>query len=313
MIAYYKRETLFLSKARRKMTMLLSRELFIILSHFPFYALLYSIFLTCIAAFTLLLYDLSGKGMPTDMGENMYSYLTVIVAWLVTTRPAYSLTIHDMLTDLVHTIIEKLHILNDAGGDFEAMCLLYYITLTLGSLPNPEFLHLDVRMPVVQTVVGTEILAVLRTIKMRQRLALPHSLHGLCIILVIGFHGLLIPLILYDNNTWFCLIPNALMAVYTSGCLQVAITISDPYPNVKRTNKSAAQDYFQEQFHVLTEIFAKTNLKKGRKTILTNLQALSIPKPPVSIYVHIEEVLHNYSDTPVANTTGYLIKSFGTE
>lgn len=291
------------------MTTLLTHEFFKILSHFPLYSILYSLFLSCFAAGTLALYEVSGKGLPTDIGDSMFQYLIIIVAWLVTTRPTYSLTIHDLLTDHVHSMLENLYALKnqpDPESEAECLSLLYYITLTLGSVANPAFQYLMPVKPAPKSKLGTDILAELRTIKMRQRLALPRSLHGLCIILIIGFHGMLLPLILYDNNTWYCLIPNAVLAIYTTGCLQVSITISDPYHNLLHENQNAALDYFQEQFHTILRPF--TNAKGGKKSrtrdqktaLINDLVSLGVPEPVFREEETAPQFRSHFADPPSA-------------
>lgn len=269
---------------------ILSVEFFHILSHFPFYAVLYSIFLTILAALTIYLSSLFTNPFPLDIGENMFTFLTAIVGWLVTTRPAYALSVHDVLTDYINnTFIQLDHLI--AENPFETASLLHYMTQILVNPQKPP------PLPDMKTKMGSKILDTIRAFQLRSMLALPRSLHGLCILLVIGFHGLLVPLILYDQNGYFCLIPNFIMAIYTSGCLEVAITITTPYADVTTHGSTIASEQFQTQFHrLLRRLSQFVNEKSNRSQkqepldrLLLQLKQLTIP---LGNFVDIDEPEH---------------------
>lgn len=270
---------------------ILSIELFHILSHFPVYAVLYSIFLTILAAITIYLGSLFQNPIPVDIGENMFTFLTAIVGWLVTTRPAYALGVHDILTDHINTVFILLEH-NSVDNPLETATLLNHLALVLIDEKHPP------APPVLKSKSksGSKILDTIRTFQLKSMLALPRSLHGLCILLVVGFHGLLVPLILFEGNGFYCLIPNFIMAIYTSGCLDVAITITTPYAGVTTHGTTIASEQFQFQFHRLRRILEqsekghsgkgsseKGSFGKGKteddlfERVLTGLALLPIP------------------------------------
>jgi hypothetical protein len=259
---------------------ILSIELFHILSHFPLYAVLYSIFLTILAAVTIYLGSLFQNPIPVDIGENMFTFLTAIVGWLVTTRPAYALGVHDILTDHINNVFILLEH-NSVDNPLETATLLNHLALVLMDEKHPP------APPVLKgkskSKSGSKILDTIRTFQLKSMLALPRSLHGLCILLVVGFHGLLVPLILFEGNGFYCLIPNFIMAIYTSGCLDVAITITTPYAGVTTHGTTIASEQFQFQFHRLRRILeqGRPEKKKGDddlfERVLTGLTLLPIP------------------------------------
>lgn len=269
---------------------LLSIEFFHILSHFPFYAVLYSIFLTILAALTIYLSSLFSNPIPLDIGENMFSFLTAIVGWLVTTRPAYALSVHDILTDYINSVfiqLEHLHV----EHSLESATLLHHLALILIDEKRPP------PPPDIRTKNGSKILDLIRTYQLKSMLALPRSLHGLCILLVVGFHGLLVPLILYDQNGYYCLIPNFIMAIYTSGCLEVAITIGSPYAGVTSQGSTIASEQFQFQFHRLRRMLQCVGLRKSEKTEKTEKTEKSSKR--VDTIDPLERILLQLKNAPI--------------
>lgn len=255
---------------------LLSIEFFTIISHFPFYALIYAVFLSILAALTLYLFSLFHEILPLDVGQNMFAFLSVIVGWLVTTRPAYALSMHDILTDLVNQIFISLDRLA-RESPLEAGLLLEHLTMVV--LKGPSFHTNNTNQAFQQNIFSKSAIKIMdqiSTFQLKSQLALPRPLHGLCILLVIGFHGVLVPLLLFDEASFYALIPNFILAVYTSGCLEVAITISVPYSGVTLQNHSIAADQFQTQYHRVLNALIKVNSSKLEKTIL-RLKAMPIP------------------------------------
>lgn len=261
---------------------LLSFEFFHILSHFPVYAFLYSIFLTILAAVTIFLSSLFSNPIPMDIGENMFTFLTAIVGWLVTTRPAYGLSVHDVLTDYINNALIQLdHLAND--DPLECATLLHHLALVLMNETKFE------TKPDVKTKTGTKIYDLVSAFQLRSMLALPRSLHGLCIILVIGFHGLLVPLILSDQNGYYCLIPNFIMAIYTSGCLEVAITLCTPYGCVTSHSSTIASEQFQFQFHRLRRSL-RCSQKPEKLDRLDRKNAKSKPEPLENLLILLKKL-----------------------
>ena len=89
------------------------------------------------------------------------------------------------------------------------------------------------------------------------------------------------PLFLFDYNGYYCLIPNFIMSIYTSGCLDVAITISDPYSRITIPSVSMTADQFQHSFHRLLNDLKQVPLRKNTDfaNILAELENLPIPLP----------------------------------
>lgn len=274
-----------------------------LLRKFPVFALLYAFFLSILGVLTLIVYNHYGGGLTESVGTNMFDYIIAIVAWLVTTRPIYALTMHDLLTDQMFeilTLLLKQSYLEEETENSHAnaeltLQLAHYVGSALIDREN----HCELTEALREKTFGAhpnEIVIALddkfRLFRMRQKLALPHALHGLCVVLIMGFHGILLPIILFDNSTWYSLIPNYILAVYTSGCIEVAAIISDPYKNIKKSEDNNAIKYFQFTYH---EIIKRTihNLKnnnhpnkkiKKRKTATadqyeTALDELKIPDP----------------------------------
>ena len=249
---------------------LLGIEFFIIISHFPFYALIYAVFLSIFAALTLYLFSLFDESLPLNVGQNMFSFLSVIVGWLVTTRPAYALSVHDTLTDLVNQIFISLNRVA-RESPLEASLLLEHLTTIVLKGRDNVLIH-----DAIYSKSAMKIMDQISSFNLKSQLALPRPLHGLCILLVIGFHGILVPLLLFDEASFYALIPNFILAVYTSGCLEIAITISVPYSGVTLQNHSIAADQFQTQFHRLLNTLIKIDSSKLEKPLL-RLKAMPIP------------------------------------
>ena len=269
-------------------------EFFFLLKKFPWFACIYAFFLSIMGVFTLLIYDNFGGGMPTSIGTNMFDYIIAIVAWLVTTRPIYALTMHDLLTDQMFDILsllQKQSYEEDATKPLLqtelTLQLALYIGTTLIERDESGELTDELRK---RTIRGTDnysqnvvdIDEKFRLFRMRQKLALPHALHGLCVVLIMGFHGILLPIILFDNSTWYSLIPNFILAIYTSGCIEVAMTITDPYKYIKEPEGNMAVKYFQSTFYeIITRTITKNTTKKNKKnnainTIFANIKQLGI-------------------------------------
>jgi hypothetical protein len=89
-----------------------------------------------------------------------------------------------------------------------------------------------------------------------------------------------VPLLLYDQNAWYCLLPNYLLGVYTTGCLDVAENMSRPYVDLHGSNEAVV--YFQTQIHMLLNSIRSSSTKSIGKDIaflLEDIDRLKLPNP----------------------------------
>lgn len=236
-------------------------------SGFPIFALTYSIGLTIMAAaVNAIFFNTLKANFDLTMANQIFNYLSLVVVWLVSERPVYGLTVHDLQVEEMETILSMLSdLLSDPKHEniTDAGNMLMHICSVLDSCD--EFIG---EPPPVSTKTGKKILTRFRVFGMRRMVGIPNSIHGLTIGVVIGFHGVLAPLLLHESVGWFSLIPNFVLAVFTTGCLDVALKLLDPYSDVKTPQATGAVAYFQNCIHTLQETMKDLHTKfknEGRR------------------------------------------------
>jgi hypothetical protein len=115
---------------------------------------------------------------------------------------------------------------------------------------------------------GYQILVENRTFHMRQQLSLPRSLHAVCIILVIFFHGVLFPMVLFNANEWYALIYSFFSALVSSACLEIAIKEGKPYRNIFVRNANEKVNSLQKRVTRLVKNLY--DLDTDKKTSITD-------------------------------------------
>lgn len=217
------------------------------------------------AATNALFFNVLEFRFDTSISVSLFNYMSLVVVWLVTERPSYALGIHDTQIEEIENILcavsgllavetkrkkeeeeKRVKLIDDAYD------ILVYICKVLNTCEDTELLQ-----PIVHTKEGKKILVRFRVFCMRRNIGLPNSLHGLTIGVVIEFHGILTPLLLHEAVGWYSLIPNFLLSIYTTGCLDVALKLLDPYSDVKTPTTHGAVAYFQDTIDVFRAVFCE--------------------------------------------------------
>jgi hypothetical protein len=232
-----------------------------ILSHLPWYSIIYSAFLAALSAGTVSAYKKYHGDLPKDANDQMFLYITLIIAWLVTTRPDSALDVHKDLTDKAFEIMTNLlkytkKINPNSNTDMKNFNsdhpekLIMYIVTNISSSPSRHTLYElreEDRKKLEESKDTCKILEAFETFQMKQRLALPAPLHGMCVLLVFIFHTLFAPILLYSHhlNLLETVICNFILAIYTTGCLLVAIKLEHPYHDVTLKDENPPTKEFQ--------------------------------------------------------------------
>jgi len=232
-----------------------------ILSHLPWYSIIYSAFLAALSAGTVSAYKKYNGHLPSDANDQMFLYITLIIAWLVTTRPDSALDVHKDLTDKAFEIMTNLlkytkkinpnsnTNMKNSNSDHPEKLIMYIVT-NISSSPSRHTLyelHEEDRKKLEESKDTCKILEAFETFQMKQRLALPAPLHGMCVLLVFIFHTLFAPILLYSHslNLLETVICNFILAIYTTGCLLVAIKLEHPYHDVTLKDENPPTKEFQ--------------------------------------------------------------------
>ena len=220
-----------------------------LVQHFPSWVFLYSLLLTVFAAISVYVYDALDGSVSLEAGSEMYAYITLIIAWLVTARPVYALEVHDKLTTQLSELMEDL--IECGGGSNLAKHIVTSISTRSSNLPYS--LTEQDKTGIKNQPNLKSVLKKFRAFQMQQRLAMPAALHGMCVLLVFMFHVLFAPILLYANNLSILgvLISNYIMAIYTTGCLEVALLLENPYTHVYTVNYNPAISEYQTFYREL--------------------------------------------------------------
>ena len=253
-----------------------------ILSHLPWYSIIYSAFLAALSAGTVSAYKKYHGDLPSDANDQMFLYITLIIAWLVTTRPDSALDVHKDLTDKAFELMtnllkytKKINFnanLNTKNSNVNLEKLIMYIVTNISSSPSRHTLYeLDEenRKKLEESEDTCKILEAFETFQMKQRLALPAPLHGMCVLLVFIFHTLFAPILLYSHslNLLETVICNFILAIYTTGCLLVAIKLEHPYHDVTLKDENPPTKEFQILYTKIINHFNYTlKNEKGNDT-----------------------------------------------
>ena len=220
-----------------------------IAQHLPWWALFYSLILSLISWGTLAVYRYyeHEHSIKINAGNQMYLYITLIITWLVTTRPNYALGVHDKLTDQIYTIMRKIGEIKEIDDEW-VNCFVFIMT-NISHHPvkhsQKKFNNNNFKNDRIK-----DILKRFYEFKMHQRLALPAALHGMCVFLVFIFHVFFAPIDIYINNAgvYTAIVCNYILALYTTGCLEVAIKVGSPYEDITKTDDTPAIKELQVQY-----------------------------------------------------------------
>ena len=231
---------------------LLSLEIYYILSSNLVYPFLYAFILTAIAAGVLQIYNNVQNKLPDTTTEMVLNFWSLYVVWLLPFRASSAIGDGTSQAEVINTILiySEKYIFEVTNGKkneasdndeiaIEGMTMLtHFIDLFSSKEPHlvDEPVILNNHKIMGETHLGYQILIELRTFHMRQQIALPRSLHSVCIVLVILFHAILFPLALYESNEWYTLIYTFGSAFVSTMCLEIAIKEGRPYVNIKGNN-----------------------------------------------------------------------------
>ena len=263
------------------------REWWRIISHLPWWAFIYAGFLSAISAGSLSAYIYFDGDLPQDANDQMFLYITLIIAWLVTTRPDSALDVHEKLTEQTFSVMrklasltkkiaketpEKLQVIRGGGlKDSTYSALFTYIVTNVSSRPQSHKTK-ELSFSELEKIENNEdyakILKSFNGLQTQQRLALPAALHGMCVLLTFIFHTIFAPIVLYSHELSYeaTIICNFILAFYTTGCLEVAIKLEHPFRDVTLTDENPPTKEFQVMY---TEIF----------TVLKNVNQKNSPNP----------------------------------
>jgi hypothetical protein len=210
----------------------------------PWFAFIHSALLSLISWGTLSIYIKIGTEIPRGALEQMFIYITLIIAWLVTTRPVYALEVHDKITMLLFDIMQDLKETKNINDTSWENVFIYIVTNVSS---HPKTHSCAENIPNVENKGYKKNLKAFQIFKMKQRLALPAAMHGLCVMLIFLFHITFLPILLYshDVNVLSTILCNYILGIYTTGCLQVAISLENPYTDVTIRNSNPAVKEFQ--------------------------------------------------------------------
>lgn len=259
-----------------------------IIHHLPWWAFIYSGILALISWGSLSVYIYYDGNLSNEAIDQMFLYITLIIAWLVTTRPDSALDVHEKLTEQVFDIMHKLRTLSkkivnpnekkkrpdppnsdssnkkkketEPNKTFSQFFL--YVVTNISSRPvshkrkklsSEEIEHLEKD---VFSEDYMEILKGLNTFQTQQRLALPAALHGMCVLLTFVFHTVFVPIVLYSHELDYqtSIICNFILAFYTTGCLEVAIKLEHPFRDVTQTDENPPTKEFQVMYTEIIKV-----------------------------------------------------------
>jgi len=233
---------------------------------FPTWAFLHAFILAFFAGFILWGFqswlDTHDMEKYRSAHETMFNYIILIVAWLVTARPVYALSVRDKLVDRIHGIMDDLQEWSEAEkekapktkGDLdtdtikEIKSLFEYITVNVSykKLAMDDPVVSGYALPTPKSEKGKKIWKEFRAFTKDQMFSRPASLDGLCQVLIVIFHLFLMPILLLEKESsfWQTVISNYILAVYTTGCVGVARELENPYADV--TSQTLVAEHFQE-------------------------------------------------------------------
>jgi len=266
--------------------------------HFPWWAIVWSFAYSGLSALVVLLYKNVIVNYTINQYEGaheiMFNYIILIIAWLITARPVYALDVHDKLTEKLHIIMEALFDylkeensergkldLKNLNGNWASV--FKYIVTSIstdetefqGKFDAPNLNDKNIRMISTESADKLKlILKDFRDFQMRQTFASPQALHGMCHVLLFTFHVILLPILLYENESsfWATVISNFILAVYSHGCIQVAINLENPYRDVTIHKNNLATTRFQTIYHEITKSWEVVNKSFSGYSLKTDLE-----------------------------------------
>ena len=249
-----------------------------IINHLPWWAFIYSGILALISWGSLSVYIYYDGNLSNEAIDQMFLYITLIIAWLVTTRPDSALDVHEKLTEQAFNIMHKLTTLtkkivkfnSDSNARKEKKAesnktfsqFFIHVVTNISSRPvshKKKKLSSEEIENLEKDVFSEDYIKILKglnTFQTQQRLALPAALHGMCVLLTFVFHTVFVPIVLYSHELDYqtSIICNFILAFYTTGCLEVAIKLEHPFRDVTQTDENPPTKEFQVMYTEIIKV-----------------------------------------------------------
>jgi hypothetical protein len=213
------------------------------------WATFYSLLLSVIGYGVGTIYAPYNGTISSDACDQIFLYITLLIAWLFTKRPDHAMDVYEKLTESIHDIM--LTFLNwskklpekskkkkfEADEQFcidEFYSVYIYVITNISTHENTYKRAPEPKIDEASSKNARKIIDAFTKFKIAQRLAVPVALHSMCIIFTFIFHGVAVPIILqsHDMSVVGTIFANAFMAFFTTGCLLVAIQFERPYDKV---------------------------------------------------------------------------------
>lgn len=209
----------------------------------------YSLLLSLIGYGVGTIYAPYNGTISSDACDQIFLYITLLIAWLFTKRPDHAMDVYEKLTESIHDIMltflnwsKKLPEKNRKikKGSEELFCIdefysvYIYVITNISTHENSYKRAPEPKIDEASSKNARKIIDAFTKFKIAQRLAVPVALHSMCIIFTFIFHGVAVPIILqsHDMSVVGTIFANAFMAFFTTGCLLVAIQFERPYDKV---------------------------------------------------------------------------------
>lgn len=213
------------------------------------WAIFYSLLLSLIGYGVGTLYAPYNGIISSDACDQIFLYITLLIAWLFTKRPDHAMDVYEKLTDSIHDIMLTLlnwskklpeKIKKKKYDEDEQFCIdefndvYIYVITNISTHDNTYKRASEPKITEASSKTARKIIEAFTKFKIAQRLAVPVALHSMCIIFTFIFHGVAVPIILqsHDMSVIGSIFANAFMAFFTTGCLLVAIQFERPYDKV---------------------------------------------------------------------------------
>jgi len=213
------------------------------------WATFYSLLLSVIGYGVGTIYAPYNGTISSDACDQIFLYITLLIAWLFTKRPDHAMDVYEKLTESIHDIMltflnwsKKLPEKNrknkyDPDEQFcidEFYSVYIYVITNISTHENTYKRAPEPKIDEASSKNARKIIDAFTKFKIAQRLAVPVALHSMCIIFTFIFHGVAVPIILqsHDMSVVGTIFANAFMAFFTTGCLLVAIQFERPYDKV---------------------------------------------------------------------------------
>jgi len=215
------------------------------------WATFYSLVLSVIGYGVGTIYAPYNGTISSDACDQIFLYITLLIAWLFTKRPDHAMDVYEKLTESIHDIMltflnwskklpEKSKKTKKIYDPEELFCIdefysvYIYVITNISTHENTYKRAPEPKIDEASSKNARKIIDAFTKFKIAQRLAVPVALHSMCIIFTFIFHGVAVPIILqsHDMSVEGTIFANAFMAFFTTGCLLVAIQFERPYDKV---------------------------------------------------------------------------------